>query len=41
VLKMIVDGFYCDRPVRMVATVGEWITEAGTPGSGATESPAG
>jgi glycerophosphoryl diester phosphodiesterase len=26
VLKMRIDGLYCDRPDRMVATVGEWAT---------------
>ena len=25
VLKMGIDGLYCDRPDRMVATVGEWV----------------
>ena len=28
VLAMGIDGIYCDRPDRMVATVGEWITES-------------
>jgi len=32
VLRMRIDGLYCDRPDRMVATVGEWA---------ATESPGG
>ena len=27
-LKMHVDGIYCDRPDRMVATVGEWVRES-------------
>jgi glycerophosphoryl diester phosphodiesterase len=36
VLKMNVDGLYCDRPDRMVATVGEWA--AGE--TGPTENPA-
>jgi glycerophosphoryl diester phosphodiesterase len=26
-LRMHVDGIYCDRPDRMVATVGEWVRE--------------
>jgi glycerophosphoryl diester phosphodiesterase len=30
VLAMGIDAIYCDRPDRMVATVGEWITESGT-----------
>ena len=29
VLAMGIDAIYCDRPDRMVATVGEWITESG------------
>jgi glycerophosphoryl diester phosphodiesterase len=35
VLRMQVDGLYCDRPDRMVATVGEWIADD----EGATGSP--
>jgi glycerophosphoryl diester phosphodiesterase len=33
VLRMNIDGLYCDRPDRMVATVSEWSS------GGATESP--
>lgn len=29
VLRMRIDGVYCDRPDRMVATVGEWIAGGG------------
>jgi glycerophosphoryl diester phosphodiesterase len=42
VLRMQIDGLYCDRPDRMVATVGEWV--AGDVGNGserATGSPGG
>ena len=28
VLRMNIDGLYCDRPDRMVATVGEWTADA-------------
>ena len=28
VLRMRIDGLYCDRPDRMVATVGEWVRES-------------
>ncbi len=38
VLRMAVDGLYCDRPDRMVATVSEW---AVADGKGATGSPGG
>jgi glycerophosphoryl diester phosphodiesterase len=43
VLKMRIDGLYCDRPDRMVATVGEWVAGPSEPwsGSGATGSPGG
>jgi glycerophosphoryl diester phosphodiesterase len=38
VLRMNVDGLYCDRPDRMVATVGEWVaggdaSATGSPGA--------
>jgi glycerophosphoryl diester phosphodiesterase len=33
VLRMNIDGLYCDRPDRMVATVGEWIADDGATGS--------
>jgi glycerophosphoryl diester phosphodiesterase len=32
VLRMQVDGLYCDRPDRMVATVGEWVADDGATG---------
>jgi glycerophosphoryl diester phosphodiesterase len=41
VLKMHIDAIYCDRPDRMVATVGEWAATDSEPGdSTVTGSPA-
>jgi glycerophosphoryl diester phosphodiesterase len=34
VLRMNIDGLYCDRPDRMVATVGEWAAGAATGNGG-------
>jgi glycerophosphoryl diester phosphodiesterase len=34
VLRMNIDGLYCDRPDRMVATVGEWASGAATGNAG-------
>jgi glycerophosphoryl diester phosphodiesterase len=34
VLRMNIDGLYCDRPDRMVATVGEWAAGAATGNAG-------
>lgn len=39
VLRMQVDGVYCDRPDRMVAVVGEW--SAGDPPGSGSPGPAG
>jgi glycerophosphoryl diester phosphodiesterase len=37
VLRMNIDGVYCDRPDRMVATVGEWIAGGTEPATGSPD----